>query len=76
MNDKSLELLANIKRLHEKFGRKLNTNQKWVIAYWQQIDKVSVKDGMVSVSDVLKATNPSHILDTVQLYKVLRGEMK
>lgn len=66
-------LLRNVESLHKKFGNKLNTNEKWIVAYWQQCDRVKIEDGKITVSDILNnATNPSHILDTLNLYRVMR----
>ncbi|QIW89775.1 hypothetical protein PQE71_gp093 [Bacillus phage Izhevsk] len=66
-------LLRNIDYLHKKFGGKLNTNEKWIIAYWQQCDRIKIEDGKIEVSDILNnATNPSYILDTINLHRVMR----
>ncbi|UGO46156.1 hypothetical protein PQE74_gp073 [Bacillus phage vB_BanS_Chewbecca] len=69
----SQTLLKNVEALHNKFGNKLNTHEKWIVAYWQQIDRLKIEDGKIAVTDIINnATSPSHIIDTVTLYKVMK----
>lgn len=67
-----MNILNNIDLLYKKFGSRLSTKNKWIIAYWQKIDKVEIKDGMMSVNDVIKATNPVDIINGLELYIVLK----
>ncbi|UUV47080.1 hypothetical protein [Bacillus phage vB_BanS-Thrax5] len=64
--------MKNVQALHNKFGNKLNTDEKWIITYWNKIDKIDMSDGKFEVKDILnKATSPADILSTVMLLKVL-----
>jgi len=68
----SQELMQNVTALHNKFGKKLKTDEQWIIAYWNKIDKIDMSDGKFEVKEILKATSPADILSTVMLFKVLQ----
>lgn len=68
----SQELMSNVTALHNKFGNKLKTDEQWIIAYWNKIDKIDMSDGKFEVKAILKATSPADILSTVMLFKVLQ----
>ncbi|AGI11920.1 hypothetical protein X915_gp108 [Bacillus phage vB_BanS-Tsamsa] len=71
--NKSNILMRNVKMLHNKFGAKLHTDEQWLIAYWQQIDRIKMNDGKFEVKDILNnATSSSDILNTVMLFRVLK----
>lgn len=66
-------LMRNVEALHNKFGSKLKTDEQWIIAYWNKINKIDMSDGKFEVKDILnKATSPADILSTVMLFKVLQ----
>lgn len=64
--------MQNVTALHNKFGKKLKTDEQWIIAYWNKIDKIDMSDGKFEVKEILKATSPADILSTVMLFKVLQ----
>lgn len=72
MRTNSEVLMRNVIALHNKFGKKLKTDEQWVIAYWNKIDGIDMSDGKFEVKAILKATSPADILSTVMLFKVLQ----
>ncbi|AZU99024.1 hypothetical protein pW2_255 [Bacillus phage pW2] len=65
--------MKNVQALHNKFGNKIKTDEQWVIAYWNKVDKIDMSDGKFEVKEILKkATSPADILSTVMLFKVLQ----
>lgn len=73
MNLMTRRMIKNIEYLHKKYGDRLNTKQKWIIAYWYKIDRLRVESGRASVNDILnKATNPADILNCLEFYRSMR----
>lgn len=65
-------LMNNVQALHKRYGNKLKTDEQWLIAYWNKVDKIDMSDGKFEVKEILKATSPADILSTVMLFKVLQ----
>jgi rRNA processing protein Krr1/Pno1 len=66
------KILENVQILLNKYGKKLDTEKKLVVAYWKIIDKIDMKDGKISVDDFLnRATDPVAIIDAMYMIQAI-----